>query len=494
MEEQANDQYLPEILKNITRIKMLDQELLACALNLSDVSVNSNKFYVLQLLERLDQKAYFIYTRSGRVGYKGTESVDCFIYESEAVLAFQDIFKEKTGIPWKDRKNQDHQFQADKYQYIEMKYNNHGIDVSVIPKSKPLTLNLHARLINLLQIIFDPAVYSAVLQQYNVDAKRAPLGSISQFQINRAYGTLKKLSDLIDKNENKHKTTDSKNDTNSNDDSFLQYSSEFYTIIPSFFGMSKAPVLNTSEQIEEKIELLKILENLEVFKDMSKFKVHDEQYLALNCNLNFIPPDQDEASLISKYFHSTKGSTHSIKLKIKDMFKVNRKEEDLRFFKWKTLHNRQLLWHGSRLCNFVNILSKGMLLNPGANVTKTGAMFGHGLYFANCSTKSANYMGIGTSTKSVPGIMILCEVALGTCLELYQAQSHNSLIMPYSSVRGVGQNTPDPAQNVVLEDGLIIPTGDLIQAGNNSSLYYDEYIVYDQSQVRIKYLILFETK
>ena len=44
--------------------------------------------------------------------------------------------------------------------------------------------------------------------------------------------------------------------------------------------------------------------------------------------------------------------------------------------------NRMLLWHGSRLTNWVGILSKGLRIAP-PEAPVTGYMFGKGVYFAD---------------------------------------------------------------------------------------------------------------
>ena len=76
----------------------------------------------------------------------------------------------------------------------------------------------------------------------------------------------------------------------------------------------------------------------------------------------------------------------------------------------KDLHNKKLLWHGSRLTNFVGILSQGLRIAP-PEAPATGYMFGKGVYFADMSSKSANYCF--TSKDNNTGILLLCEVALG---------------------------------------------------------------------------------
>ena len=51
-----------------------------------------------------------------------------------------------------------------------------------------------------------------------------------------------------------------------------------------------------------------------------------------------------------------------------------------------------LLWHGSRLTNYVGILSQGLRIAP-PEAPVTGYMFGKGIYFADMVSKSANYCG-----------------------------------------------------------------------------------------------------
>ena len=60
------------------------------------------------------------------------------------------------------------------------------------------------------------------------------------------------------------------------------------------------------------------------------------------------------------------------------------------FEKHRATSNRQLLWHGSRLTNWVGILSQGLRIAP-PEAPVTGYMFGKGVYFADMSSKSANY-------------------------------------------------------------------------------------------------------
>ena len=64
-------------------------------------------------------------------------------------------------------------------------------------------------------------------------------------------------------------------------------------------------------------------------------------------------------------------------------------------------------------------------------------------------------------------------------------------------MKGCGRVGPDPSQNEILANGAVVPLGKQINysyknaQGNNIDAYlnYNEFIVYDVSQVRMRYLI-----
>jgi hypothetical protein len=60
----------------------------------------------------------------------------------------------------------------------------------------------------------------------------------------------------------------------------------------------------------------------------------------------------------------------------------------------------------------------------------------------------------------------------------------------FHSTLGKGKNTPDPTGTHVLPDGVTVPMGRLGMTGpSTSSLLYDEIIVYNTAQVRMRYLL-----
>ena len=106
----------------------------------------------------------------------------------------------------------------------------------------------------------------------------------------------------------------------------------------------------------------------------------------------------------------------------------------------------------------------------------------------------------------------MCEVALGNMLELTEAKMISRLPKGKHSTMGLGRSQPDPEQDYVDANGAVIAMGKgklEMQVCEESSLIfiflnlwkgvksgvedattllYNEYIVYDTEQIRMKYL------
>jgi poly [ADP-ribose] polymerase len=137
---------------------------------------------------------------------------------------------------------------------------------------------------------------------------------------------------------------------------------------------------------------------------------------------------------------------------VEEIFELSKDLENSRYR--KEINNKQLLWHGSRLTNFVGILSQGLRIAP-PEAPVTGYMFGKGVYFADMVTKSANYCF--TNNDNNTGLMMLCEVALGDINEKYYADYYANLLPPGKlSTKGVGKSAPGGGKT--LED-VFVPCG-----------------------------------
>ena len=68
----------------------------------------------------------------------------------------------------------------------------------------------------------------------------------------------------------------------------------------------------------------------------------------------------------------------------------------------------------------------------------TGYMFGKGVYFADTFDKSTSYTS-GHQSR----LMLMCEVALGEMMDLYQSYYVENLPSKFNSVKGCGAKGPD---------------------------------------------------
>ena len=85
--------------------------------------------------------------------------------------------------------------------------------------------------------------------------------------------------------------------------------------------------------------------------------------------------------------------------------------------------------------------------------------------------------------------MLLAEVALGNTYNLVNSQFITTLSNGLHSTWGQGQYTPDVTQRKMLDD-VIGLNGPLVHSNiPNAHLNYDEFIVYNHDQIKLKYLL-----
>lgn len=333
---------------------------------------------------------------------------------------------------------------------------------------------------DLIKMIFDVESMKKAMVEFEIDLQKMPLGKLSKRQIQSAYSILNEVQQAVS--------------DGGSESQILDLSNRFYTLIPHDFGMKKPPLLSNLEYIQAKVQMLDNLLDIEVAysllrggnEDGDKDPI-DINYEKLRTDIKVVDKDSEEAKIIKQYVKNTHAATHNAyDLKVVEIFRIEREGESQRYKPFKQLHNRQLLWHGSRTTNFAGILSQGLRIAP-PEAPVTGYMFGKGIYFADMVSKSANYCH--TSQADPIGLILLGEVALGNMYELKNASHITKLPKGKHSVKGLGKTAPDPTATTTL-DGVEVPLGNGISTGiNDTCLLYNEYIVYDVAQVNLKYLL-----
>lgn len=123
-------------------------------------------------------------------------------------------------------------------------------------------------------------------------------------------------------------------------------------------------ILDSEKKVKEKVEMIQSLADIQIATklledktDLSKLNQLDGNYNKLHCNLVPIDKSSEAFKIIEKYVKNTHAPTHtSYTLELLDVFEIDREGEEARFRK-EIQENKILLWHGSRLTNFVGILS-----------------------------------------------------------------------------------------------------------------------------------------
>eukprot|EP00668_Euglena_longa_P029323 GGOE01036669.1.p1 GENE.GGOE01036669.1~~GGOE01036669.1.p1 ORF type:complete len:715 (+),score=259.95 GGOE01036669.1:85-2145(+) len=466
-------------MADTTHIYEEGSEVYQVMLNQTNIGQNNNKFYVIQLLEADAGGKWWVWTRWARVGQVGQSKLEPAPTLDRAKALFGAKFSEKTRNAWNNR----HNFEKvpGKYMLMDMDYGEEAEEESPAAPASPTKVpesKLDARVQSIISMITDTKMMTAAMAELEVDVKKMPLGKISKQQVKKGYEVLTRLAEAIKKNEGGTKLS--------------SLSSEFYTIIPHDFGMRVPPVINTEALIHRKIELLDILAELEIASKLlgssgqSAEHPADAAYNRLKCQMRPLDKESATWNLIRQYLQNTHGKTHTAyTLEVVDILEVAREGEEERY--QASIGNRMLLWHGSRLPNFMGILSQGLRIAP-PEAPATGYMFGKGVYFADMVTKSANYCH--ANKKDSVALMLLADVALGTPYPLKGAKYMDKAPAGFQSTFGQGAMMPDPAASGHL-DGMTVPLGPTVNPPDHhgSSLLYNEFIVYDVCQVKLRYLL-----
>ena len=465
-------------------------------LNQTNIGANNNKFYVIQVLEK--GAKYFAWNRWGRVGEVGQSALKGpFATPDGAIKEFAAKFKDKSSNSWDDRKN--FKAKAGKYSLIEIdteadssKKSETEKKLADLAAAKPAVAAppkpvyapsaLGPELQNFVKLIFDKNMFQSAMASYEIDVRKMPLGQLSKSQVQKGFDALDEVEKALNTN---------------SPAGLMQATSLFYTVIPHDFGRRKPPVINSSETLQKKRDMLNVLADIEVALGLEKKTETaapsemlpnplDANYGTLKCGLGYVDPKSDEFAYIARYLDATKDKNHYYKPSIVDVFRLDRQGEAARFAAHDTIAERKLLWHGTNVAVVAAILGTGLRIMP-----HSGGRVGRGMYFASENGKSIQYIGPSGDT----AIMFLAEVALGKEHSIWQDDSSlRTAPKGFDSIVARGHTEPDPTEDISWTfDGkkVAVPQGAPIKQKQwaKSSFTHSEYLVYSESQVRLRYAL-----
>lgn len=454
----------------------LDGEPLYCVLHEIDPTKNKKKSTVMGAFKKEDE--YFIYTRTSNIGTTGRINEKKYPSDKKCIEEFTKKFKKLTENTWPGRKD----FQI--RNGVVLFSTGEKVDESSEEDTTSEPISIDPSVQYLVDLIGSGKSIIDTLHELNIDTKKSGKCDrekglfIPPENITRARVLLYKY--YIDMSEGLQ--------TNAED-----VSAVYYSLIPVI--SKKIKLISTLEEISEKLTDLDTLENISftisiVSKEQKIAKSPGSEMVALYRSLGYNIKELSsgrEHHMIRQYFYNSKGS-HHFKMDIDRIYTLENPVKETSFLENYGSERRELLYHGSRLVNWVSILSKGLLINPSSVCDKvTGKMFGNGIYWANSASKSGQYCtsSYGRSEKCV---LALADVALG--------REHRKIGLSgppdftrYDTAWGVGRNSYKSYSELL--PGLYIPEGKLCDSGvPGTNLFYDEKVIYSADRYLFRYLIV----
>ncbi len=449
-------------------------------LQVTDIKSNHNKYYAIELhrAEVSGKVLYRVFTHYGRTDDLETNpdagQKECRFFDTpgEAEANYQSIYREKTSpkkgykeIALASSKIGSQKARGTSTGEVDEKTLQRaqaaGGDGAVVAAVK--TSQLHAGIQRLVRYIYDEAtsaLTSTVAAKITANGIETPLGILTVGQIEKGEKILSDMYDLFQAGPKNLRAN------------LERLSGDFYTAIPHRIGRTRNAVstavidnLAAFEQKQNTLQLMKdmLQVNGEGGSVLFDAKV-DQEYEALRCELGYVEDGSSEFKEMADYV--VRSQVKSKNVKVQKIYRLKRETEWSEFA--NTIDNQRLLFHGSRIQNWVGILSRGILLpkivvSMGVNRTDAGWL-GHGIYFGDAACTSAFYT---TPGRHKTRLMAIARVALG------KMKDYNKITY--------GLNAP-PA-------GYHSCHGVRNQAGKPSEFADDEYVIYDGKQHRLEYLV-----
>ena len=290
---------------------------------------------------------------------------------------FDKKFKDKSGHKWDERSEP---AKKGKYTFLEKSYEDDDDDeaenqVKDEEDEEKVESKLPRQMQRLMELIFNSNHFNAVFEQIGYNANKLPLGKLSKTTLKTGFEHLNELASLI-----KHPSLAQNKYDTSQQEAIEDFSNKYYSTIPHEFGRNRPPMIDNNDILRSEIAMLDTLTDMEVAngimkttgdkkKDAESVNLLDKRFQELKMN-EMTPLDHksSEYKALADYLVKSSGTSHGIRYRLEDIFRIDRAGEGERFEKSKfaKIHkkDRRLLWHGSRTTNFGGILSQGLRIAP----------------------------------------------------------------------------------------------------------------------------------
>jgi poly [ADP-ribose] polymerase len=448
-------------------------------LQVTDIKTNRNKYYAIELhrAQAKGKQSFRVFTHYGRTDDletnpdAGAKECRFFSNPSDAEANYQSIFREKTS-PRKGYKEVS--LASSKIGSQKARGSSTGeVDAKTLEKlaqngkgKAPVVKkksDLHEGVQRLVRYVYDEAT-SALTKTVNAKITaqgiETPLGILTVGQIEKGEEILAQMYEIFQKKPKKYK------------DDLEDLTGEFYTAIPHRIGRSRdkvaTAVIDSLAAFEQKQSTLQLMKDMLHVNgeggDVLYNAQTDAEYEALKCRIGWLDPDESEFRELADHVVQSQVKTKHIK--VKNIYTLRRDGE------WDDFNtkvgNERLLFHGSRIQNWVGILSRGILLpkivvSLGVDRTDAGWL-GHGIYFGDAACTSMFYT---TPGRHKTRLMAIARVALGKMKDFTKiTYGLSGPPAGHHSCHGVRDQPKRPSE---FDD--------------------DEYVIYTTNQQRLEYLV-----
>ena len=414
----------------------------SCTLIYVEVDQNSNKVWQGTVL---DDGSLIV--QWGRVGNQLQSKTYYINSVTLALTKFARIQRQKLrkGYTKAQIINQDNSYsftvKEEDLEAIAAQQIEHGKD----PRAKQLIRYLVA--VNIHNITSQTNIsYDAKTGQFST-----PLGLVTPEAIAKARGYLAKIATTTQKDNRTTRTL----------------INSYLRLIPQKLGSKiDYKIFYTDAEIQRQNEILNAL-------SASISQPDHQNNQIFECSIKRVPGSTFDGKRtfrkIRQLYESTINKTHlSATYSLRRLYEIDIPSMNQAFAqKAAQIGNIKLHWHGTRASNLLSILKQGLIIPPANAAQCTGRMFGNGIYGSEQSTKALNYAtnywnSSGDNNQRV--YMLLCDFAMGKEYHLKNNHRGNFPVKGYDST---------------------------YVASGASNIINQESIVYDPTQVRIKYLCEF---
>jgi poly [ADP-ribose] polymerase len=438
--------------------------------NQTNAEDNNNKFFSIELCQCKND--WFVYTNYGRVDdreFTGAVGIYGAASESEMRNFFEKKFSEKVR-PSKG--------------YVEVKFIKAkvgspkarlkvcGVSENEIPDDKKKKLNesdkktktpkssiqIHPIVKKMVEQWYREnghAITSNSAVQITSDGIVTPLGVLTFGTVASGRKILGEITDAI---------------KNKDSPEVKRLTGSFFSVIPTKFGRKilDTDLITTDDIVQQKLDLLDMMDSALEVGGATFTSDTENKFAELGIVADYIEPSDSEYKRLDKKVQESRANNHyGVKSKVRSILKVKLNADSNRYDSCN-IGNEQELWHGSRNCNILGILKKGLLIAP-PEAPVSGYMFDKGIYLASASTKSLNYSLYSFPNMDNPNncFMFVVRGKLGKQLKL--------------------SDSDGSAKSRCKREGC-----DSTWGVKGRSLYNDEYIVYTLDQAKITHIIEIE--